>query len=453
MLVSDINLTMDNSSNLLEKIRQQFDFGPYPRIPLEKSPQEDTSQLFIHNLVTSYYLRYQRVIDTKGKSILDAGCGSGYKSLLLAEANPGAQIVGVDLSETSVNLARQRLKFHKFENVEFHTLLIEDLPSLEMQFDYINCDEVLYLLPNPVAGLEVMKSVLKPQGILRANLHSSLQRAAFFRAQAVFSLMGLMNSNPEEMEMELVQEIMKSLNDNVDLKIKTWNSQFEQPNAQEALSMNHLFQGDKGSTIPEMFSYLQQSGLEWISMTNWRQWNLFDLFKDPDNLPPFLAMSLPEISIQEQISLYELFQPVHRLLDFWCGHPDIELTMMPLSDWQESDWQKTVVHLHPQLCTDKAKDSFTKSIEEQQPLDMFLLLGATASKSTFFDALTAALLLFLWQAPRSLPELLSHWMQLQPKHPITLEQLSTKDAQARLIKILIRLETFLYVLVEPQSRS
>ncbi|VXD21793.1 hypothetical protein PL8927_720199 [Planktothrix serta PCC 8927] len=65
---------------LLEKIRQQFDSAPYPRIPLEQSPKTDYELLFIHNLVTPYYLKYQKVINTEGKVILDAGCGAGYIS-------------------------------------------------------------------------------------------------------------------------------------------------------------------------------------------------------------------------------------------------------------------------------------------------------------------------------------------------------------------------------------
>ncbi len=91
--------------------------------------------LYIHNLVTAYYLRNGRVINTEGKVILDAGCGTGYKSLVLAIANPGAKIVGIDLSEESVKLAEQRLHDHGVAKAEFYALKIEDLPSLGLEFD------------------------------------------------------------------------------------------------------------------------------------------------------------------------------------------------------------------------------------------------------------------------------------------------------------------------------
>ncbi len=36
-----------DQSQILEKIRQQFDSSPYPRIPLEQSPKDNAYQLYI----------------------------------------------------------------------------------------------------------------------------------------------------------------------------------------------------------------------------------------------------------------------------------------------------------------------------------------------------------------------------------------------------------------------
>jgi hypothetical protein len=43
----------------------------------------------------------------------------------------------------------------------------------------------------PAVRLQAMKLVLKPNGIIRANLHSSLQRTYYYRAQEVFKMMGV----------------------------------------------------------------------------------------------------------------------------------------------------------------------------------------------------------------------------------------------------------------------
>jgi ubiquinone/menaquinone biosynthesis C-methylase UbiE len=385
----------NHDPELLEKIRQQFDSAPYPRIPLEQSPKNDYELLFIHNLVTCYYLKYQKVINTEGKVILDAGCGTGYKSLVLAEANPGAKIIGIDISEPSIELARQRLKFHGFDNAEFYVLSIEDLPQLGYEFDYINNDESLYLFPDITVPLKAMKSVLKPEGIIRSNLHSTFQRVNYFRAQSLFKIMGLMDDNPTDLEIELTGEIMQALKDQVFLKSQTYNS--EKIKDKEWVLMNYLFQGDKGYTIPELFAALRNSDLELISMVKWRNWEVIDLFKDAENLPAFLGMSLPELSVEDRLHFYELLHPVHRLIDFWCGHPIINESIVPVSNWTDTDWQTTQVHLHPQLKTTKAKDDLIECVKTQKPFEISQYVKLPTIVPITLESRLAACLLPLWE--------------------------------------------------------
>jgi 2-polyprenyl-3-methyl-5-hydroxy-6-metoxy-1,4-benzoquinol methylase len=440
----------NQTSEIVEKIRQQFNSAPYPRVPLEKSPKDNYQLLYIHNLITPYYLRNQTVIETEGKIILDAGCGTGYKSLILAEANPGAKIVGIDLAEESVKLARHRLEYHGFENAEFHVLSIEDLPKLGLEYDYINSDEVLYLLPDIKAGLKTLKSVLKYQGIIRANFHSSLQRFAYFGAQKVFKMMGLMDENPRELEMELAREIMTTLKDNVILKKLTWQPDAAQ--SEEWMLMNYLFQGDKGYTIPEMFSALQAADLELVSMVNWRQWNLLDLFKEQDNLPAFLAMSLPEISTEEQLRLCELLHPVNRLIDFWCAHPDRAQPFVPVAEWTLSDWQDARVHLHPQLKTPQAREDLIQCITSQKPFEISRYVTLPALVPIFLESYMAACLLPLWEGACPAKSLVERWLKLKPLHPVTLEPVSEQAAWEEVKEVLSSLEAFLYLLLERSPR-
>jgi 2-polyprenyl-3-methyl-5-hydroxy-6-metoxy-1,4-benzoquinol methylase len=441
------NSIMENQElDTTEKIRQQFDKVRYPKRPLEQSPKNDYQALFFHNIATAYYLRNQRVLNTEGKVILDAGCGSGYKSLVLAEANPGAKIIGIDLSEESVKLARQRLQYYGFDNAEFYALPIEQVSSLNIEFDYINNDEVLYLIPDPVVGLQAMKSVLKPDGIIRTNLHSSRQRALIYQAQTVFKMMGLMDGNPEELEIQLLREIMNSLDDTVIVKARTGKPEYYEN--EEWVLMNYLLQGDKGYTIPEVFAALKTANLELISMVNWRHWEVTDLFKDSNNLPAFLEMSLPEISVEERLHLFELLHPIHRLIDFWCGHPNQDQQFLPVPAWTLSDWQEAKVHLHPQLRNPQSREDLLNCITNHKPFDINCYVPLPTLMPVVIESNMAACLLPLWEGAQPMRSLVARWLKLTPLHPVTLESVSKATAFEQVKELLTRLESFLYVLLE-----
>ncbi|MBF2014419.1 MAG: class I SAM-dependent methyltransferase [Rivularia sp. T60_A2020_040] len=435
------------ASDLVEKIRQQFDSAPYPRISVDESPKDKPNLLYIHNLVTAYYLKNQKVIDTKGKVILDAGCGSGYKSLVLAQANPGAKIIGVDISQESVKLAQQRLEYHGFDNAEFYVLGIDDLPQTDWEFDYINCDELLYLFNDTGKALQAMKAVLKPEGIIRSNLHSSIQRFNYFRAQKMFTMMGLMDGNPEDLEMGIVVEIMNALQDKVNIKALTWNSKYEGEDGKEAILMNYLFQGDKGYTITDMFNGFRAANLEFISMVNWREWDLTNLFKEPDNLPAFIAMSLPESSIEEKLQLFELMHPVHRLLDFWCGNPNQGQSFVPVEEWNDSNWENAKVHLHPQLKTPKFREELIACIKEIRPFIISQYLSLIED-SVSIDSSMAFCLIPLLEQPQSMTSLAERWKQIRPLNPVTLEATDQSQAFYMLQQLFLRLESLGYVMLE-----
>ena len=445
---------MSEQSESIEQIRRQFDFGPYPIISLEKSPKDDknSNNLFIHNLVTPYYLKHQKVTNTNNKVILDAGCGSGYKALALAEANPGAKIVGVDLSSNSIDLAKKRLDYHGFENAEFYTLGIEDLPSLGLQFDYINCDEVLYLTDNPAVALKAMKETLTAEGIIRGNLHSIHQRGGIYRMQEVFNLMGLMDDNPEEMEIEAAVETMKALKDGVQAKAQTWNpNQYEGENQKEAVLMNYLFQRDKGYTIPQLFNFLRQSDLEFISMVNWRMWEILDLFEDSNNLPWFLEMGFSNLSIEERLHFFELLNPIHRLLDFWCTHPNLKTSIKAVSAWEREDWENTLVYLHPQLVTETVKNDLLECINQQRPFEISKFIPLPTTQPIMIESKVGASLLPLFESPVPFTELVKRWLTIEPVNLITLEAKNWEDAFAQMQQELQKLEAFLYILLETNN--
>jgi len=430
--------------DLLDKLRQQFNSTPYPRIGVAEPPNLNPLNLYVHNLVTPYYLRQQKVTDTRDKVILDAGCGSGYKALSLAIANPGAKIIGVDISEASVKVAQERLEHHGFKDAKFYAMSLEDLPQLGMQFDYINNDEVLYLIPDPAAGLQAMQSVLKPEGIIRTNLHSKRQRRMYTRAQQLCKLLGLMDGNPEDAEIEMLGGLMRSLKSTIDLN-GVWRRKFE-TNPKETLA-NHLLVGDKNFTILDLFQLLQGANLEFVRMVDGWTWNLNDLFKTSENLPDSLKEFLSPLSVADQLHVFELLQPIHRLLDFWCGHPGQGNSFTPVAEWTVGQWNEAKIHLHPQLQTKDFRAEVSLSLSQSHPLEISRYLP-TLSNSILDGSLVANIILPLGEAPRSLSELVQRSQQIYPYNLQTLEPVSPPEISQTIINALTTLESVGCVLLE-----
>ena len=428
----------------LEKLRQHFNQAPYPRIPVETLPKNSNS-LYIHSVATAYYRRYRRVVNPSGMVILDAGCGTGYTSLELAIANPGATIVGIDLSEDSIELAKNRLAFHKIENVEFYAMPLEELASLGMQFDYINSDEVLYLIPDPIAGLKAMRSVLKPEGILRTNFHSALQRAVYLRSQSFFRELGIMAEAPTDQDVELVRAMMRSLKDGVRLKEQTWKAENETNT--EIVLANHLLKGDKGWELPEFFESLRISDLEFVGMVNWWQWDLTALFKNIEEIPIEIAMGIAEKSIEEQLHLFELLHPIHRLLDLYCGAPVDGGDREPVSEWTDTQWQRALIHLPAQLRTDAMREDLIDRISTVRTFYMRDFLALTDDPVPL-DSLMASCFLPLLDGPQTLSAMCDRWLLLHPVNPVTLKPTQIQTASELLKSLLIRLEEWGYLMVE-----
>lgn len=100
--------------------------------------------------------------DFAGKTVLEAGCGKGRHSRLVASWNPAA-LYSVDLSE-AVFLAEANTR--EAENVTCVRANLLDLPFPDLAFDLAFCVGVLHHLKSPERGLEELWRVLKPGGSL-----------------------------------------------------------------------------------------------------------------------------------------------------------------------------------------------------------------------------------------------------------------------------------------------
>jgi SAM-dependent methyltransferase len=101
-----------------------------------------------------------------GSSVLEAGCGIGAQTVILARNSPGARFTSIDLSADSLDAARARAGEAGIENVTFRQADVFDLPFPPGSFDHVFVCFLLEHLADPARALGVLRSELRPGGTL-----------------------------------------------------------------------------------------------------------------------------------------------------------------------------------------------------------------------------------------------------------------------------------------------
>jgi protein-L-isoaspartate O-methyltransferase len=101
-----------------------------------------------------------------GAEVLEAGCGVGAQTVLLARHSPGARLTSVDVSAASLAQAAARAAAAGLEDVRFVRADLLDLPFPAGRFDHVFVCFVLEHLRDPRRALEALRRQLRPGGTL-----------------------------------------------------------------------------------------------------------------------------------------------------------------------------------------------------------------------------------------------------------------------------------------------
>lgn len=102
----------------------------------------------------------------EGSLILEAGCGVGAQTKIIAPANPNSKFISIDISHESVVQAEELIKNTRIGNVEFHQADIFKLPFKDSYFDHVFVCFLLEHLAHPHKALTELKRVLKQCGTI-----------------------------------------------------------------------------------------------------------------------------------------------------------------------------------------------------------------------------------------------------------------------------------------------
>jgi 2-polyprenyl-3-methyl-5-hydroxy-6-metoxy-1,4-benzoquinol methylase len=153
-------------------VMAQYEENPYPRWTIGQAAEAPAAQ------------------PPSGQDILIAGCGTGQHAFAVAEHSPGARILAIDMSLTSLAYARRKTREAKLRNIDYAQADILKLGAIGRSFDRIESVGVLHHLADPKAGWRVLLSLLKPGGVLRVGLYSTAARRAIAEARATVAERG-----------------------------------------------------------------------------------------------------------------------------------------------------------------------------------------------------------------------------------------------------------------------
>jgi SAM-dependent methyltransferase len=102
----------------------------------------------------------------QGSRVLEAACGVGAQTTILARNSPGAEFVSIDISPESLIRAKLRVSEEGITNVTFRQADVCHLPFGPETFDHIFVCFLLEHLPDPSLTLKGMKEILRPGGTI-----------------------------------------------------------------------------------------------------------------------------------------------------------------------------------------------------------------------------------------------------------------------------------------------
>jgi 2-polyprenyl-3-methyl-5-hydroxy-6-metoxy-1,4-benzoquinol methylase len=152
--------------SLIREIHSAKDLWVCDEIMREEDPQ------YVERSLRQDVFAYVEPAAFAGKRVLDFGCGSGASSMVLSRVLPACEIVGVELEESLLRIAR--LRAEHFGRTSLRLLQSpsgETLPPGLGQFDYIIFSAVFeHLLPNErLTLLPKVWEALRPGGVLFLN--------------------------------------------------------------------------------------------------------------------------------------------------------------------------------------------------------------------------------------------------------------------------------------------
>jgi SAM-dependent methyltransferase len=195
------------------------------------------------------------------RTILVAGCGVS-QAARYAMRWPRAQVVGIDVSATSLEFSDGLKRKYRLTNLELHRLPVERAAHLARTFDHVVCTGVLHHLGDPDAGLAALRETMEPGGVLHLMVYAPYGRAGVYLLQDYCRRLGIGVTRPEIADL---LASLKALSPDHPLVPLLRNS--PDFGAEAGIADALLNPQDRPYDVPQLFELLRRGGLQfhrWI---------------------------------------------------------------------------------------------------------------------------------------------------------------------------------------------
>jgi SAM-dependent methyltransferase len=280
-----------------EAVQAFYDLHPYPP-PVEDLDryrqrwQDETRRR------AEFHLHWPDRVYRTDLKVLIAGCGTS-QAAKHAIRQPASQVVGIDISQTSLEHTEALKSKYKLSNLEVYQLPVEQAGELGCRFDKIVCTGVLHHLSDPEAGLRSLCTVLEPDGAIHLMVYAAYGRAAIYMLQDYCRKLGIGHTDQEIQDLAVTLAALPPqhplgylLSESPDFQSKA------------GLADALLHPQDRAFSVPQLFDLITHCGLRF---SRWvRQAPYLPQCGSLSSTPH--AARLAALSPREQYAAVELFR-------------------------------------------------------------------------------------------------------------------------------------------------
>jgi len=222
-------------------------------------------------------------------------------------------------------------------------MAVEEVAGLNRQFDLVFATGVLHHLPDPVEGLQALRSVLKPDGSIFIMLYGKYGRDGVYYLQDLFRRIGLTAGSATPRQLGAMASLIEVLPRMHPMAVKARNFGNFMTSREEMVDL-FLHPQDRAYSIPGMFDLLDECDLTLQKMVLRAHYSprCSDLVRS-EFYPQILAM--PE---REQFAVGELFRAA-TTMHFAVACPKARSPDTYVIDLGESGWKNLVPIKNPGL--------------------------------------------------------------------------------------------------------